>query len=246
LEGEAVANLNAGGHSDGSGNNNSSDTGGDGGARRNDEELMRRLRVLVESFAPNSVLGYSFDEHFKILSEVIRRIGAKKGLPPHEIDDVIQEVWVAVLNHLPKLQYNDNQNGLRAWFIQVVRSKVLDALRRKVRRPAGSLEEAQAHGFDPADESNDVAADLDREWVRHTVHVVLQKLNGHVPESYCRVLSMRFLDGRSVSETAEVLGVKSSDVWNLQHRALGKFQSAFNLFLGRQFDDEIREFAATT
>ena len=79
----------------------------------------------------------------------------------------------------------------------------------------------------------------ERQWELETLRTVLTELQGEVSEVNYRVLHMRLLEGRAVQDVATTLGLTREQVWYRQHRTLKKLRIRFNVYAGRQFDDEL-------
>jgi RNA polymerase sigma factor (sigma-70 family) len=106
--------------------------------------LLDQLEVL----APDSVVTLAWDAFYDFHSTYIRHLTDKYHLPDAEQDDVVQEVWCAVLRHLPCIT---SQSNVRAWLVQVVRSKAIDALRRRHRNTAETLDDVIGADLEPID-----------------------------------------------------------------------------------------------
>ncbi len=87
------------------------------------------------------------------------------GLPPSEVDDAIQEVWLDLVKHRAGFPEVGDVGRLRSWLTRVVHTKAANALRRLLRQRAETLEALR--GKEAGATDGDRAAELAecREWL---------------------------------------------------------------------------------
>lgn len=134
-----------------------------------------------------------------------------------DAEDIVSQVFMKAANSLDVTQ---EEHVRLAWLYQVARTTITDHWRRYYKGPVTSLEEmeekAPVHfAADPIRLNGDVE---EIEPAIAKVQAVLQTL----PENYRRVLELRFLQGCSLRETAEALGITEGNAKVIQHRALQK------------------------
>lgn len=114
-----------------------------------------------------------------------------------DVDDVLQDVFVRVHRHAPRL---DREAHLSGWLFSVARSALVDFQRRH-RRPipgAGRGEE-------------DVEAGVDVELAEHAaIAAGLRELVASLPEGYARAVTLVDLDGLTLAQAAERLDLSVS------------------------------------
>jgi RNA polymerase sigma-70 factor, ECF subfamily len=113
-------------------------------------------------------------------------------------EDALQDVWLDVLRHLPRLA---DPQALKAWLYRIARDLAFGRL-RKAKRNEQPLDEANVP--DPAaEEENDFSAeDAAR------IHAALDEL----PAEQREVLVLRFLEEMSYEEIARVVGCQLGTV----------------------------------
>ncbi len=123
-------------------------------------------------------------------------------LPPQAVEDVTQEVFVAVLHSIRRYR---GRSQFRTWLSGVIRHKVADYYRRRKRQGVEiSLEEVPQKGeTDPWEE-------------RALVRMALNRLPAH----YQEVLLLRFVEGYSFSEIAERLDISLEAAKSRYRRAV--------------------------
>jgi RNA polymerase sigma-70 factor (ECF subfamily) len=123
-------------------------------------------------------------------------------LPPEAVEDVTQEVFVAVLRGIQRYR---GRSLFRTWLSGVIRHKVADYYRRSHRH---SREIALEEGFQGG------RADGWEEQAH--VRMALYRL----PARYQEVLLLRFVEGRSFSEIAEILDISLEAAKSRYRRAV--------------------------
>lgn len=124
-----------------------------------------------------------------------------------DAEDATSETFLRLVGALDAF---DGRSSLRTWLYAIARNAVRDHWRRQQRRPQTvDLDEARL-----APEPPEPAAANRR--ATALGNAVMERL----PERYRQVLSLRILEGRSVRETAQELGLSEGNVKVLQHRAL--------------------------
>ncbi len=134
------------------------------------------------------------------------------------VDDLVQEVFLAAWESLPKYQGNAS---LRSWLLGIARHKVEDYY-RGVLRAALPLDE----DFDSVipDTGEPVEILLDRDRANQRVHSVLHSL----PEPYTLALLWRYWEKRPAREIASRTGKSEKAVERLLARARAQFRKRWN------------------
>jgi RNA polymerase sigma-70 factor (ECF subfamily) len=144
------------------------------------------------------------------LSSVYNRLRAL--LPAEAVEDVTQEVFVAVLRGIRDYRGN---SLFRTWLAAIIRHKVADFYRQRSRQP--EVVPLAGDGDDP------VAPDTWEE--RALVQAVLQRLPAH----YQEVLLLRFAEGKPFDQIAGVLGISLEATKSRYRRAVAAVAQEIDL-----------------
>jgi RNA polymerase sigma-70 factor (ECF subfamily) len=120
--------------------------------------------------------------------------------------DVQSDVFLRMLEGLDG--YEDRGWPIGAWLYRIAHARTIDAIRRRGRQPQVPLEPWSLLTGGP-DEDLELSAD------RAALRRGMARLN----ESQRRVLTLRFLYGLTLEETARQMGRTVGSVKSLQHRA---------------------------
>ena len=131
-------------------------------------------------------------------------------LAEHDAEDVFQEVFARVYQHLDRLREDE---AIRPWIAQLTRRLCVDRLRSATReQPSG--EELEPPGFD------DTLARIDEAL---TVHEAL----GDLPEHCQEILDRFFARDESYETIGDALELPSGTIASRISRCLGKLREKF-------------------
>ena len=146
-----------------------------------------------------------------------------------DADDIASDVWVSVAAGLAR--FRGDESGFRGWVFTIARRRLVDARRRRARRPADPAPHevfvAIAAEVDPEAE---VVARLDYE-------AALAALST-LPADQEDVVLLRVVAGLSVEEAARALGKLPGTARVLQHRALRRLAQVLEEPLAERVGDE--------
>jgi RNA polymerase sigma-70 factor, ECF subfamily len=154
-----------------------------------------------------------------------------------EAEDVVQEAYLRAFQGLAGFR---GGASLSTWLTRIALNEALGRLRRRrTMVELETVEVAQAGGgarilmFPTAQAGGDPEGAAARREIRRLLEEAIDEL----PEAFRLVLVARDVDGMSVEETAEVLGVRPETVRTRLHRARRLLRAA----LDQRFGDTLRE-----
>lgn len=134
-----------------------------------------------------------------------------------EAEDVVQEAYVSAFAHLDGFR---GEFSLATWLSRITMNEALGRLRRE--RPAVGLEtfeaqrtEAQIIQFPQTVTSGDP----ERTMAQREILQLVERATDNLPEIFRIVFITRVIEGMSVEETAELLGLQPQTVKTRLHRA---------------------------
>ena len=192
--------------------------------------LHERLRRV----APDSLLAHSWQQFYETYERVLRNFAHARGMRGADLDDCVQEVWLAVITELSQFEYDPNRGQLRSWLYRIVRNKAADHVRRRARSRSSQFEGPRGPECVAAPDQ-DPAAEYERHWNIEMVHVVLEELRRRVSQKSYAVLELRRIEECSVEQVAQRLGLTPEQVRARHHRTQRLFRTLFDLYTGREF-----------
>lgn len=177
--------------------------------------------LVAEAIAGNeAAIDKVIELHYQdILYFAIKKVGAQDG------QDVAQHAISCIIDRLESLK---DPAKFKSWMMSLVYHDCIDYMRQLKQR-----NDATISIIDPEENFLEQIADDDRELLPEAVLVseedrklVLEVLD-QLPENYADCIRLRYYDGLSNPEIAEVLGVDEKKVRNDMHRGLALFKKRF-------------------
>ena len=141
------------------------------------------------------------------------------GLPVHDGEEIVQEVFLALFQHLRR---GKSRRNLRAWVFQVAHNI---AVKRHIARRRDRQNLVDAGEAPPEDSFVDRAPSPEDEAVRSQRQAHLQSVLRALPEQDQRCLSLR-AEGLTYREIAQVLNMSLGAVALSLGRSLARFTRA--------------------
>jgi len=136
-----------------------------------------------------------------------------------EAEDVTQEVFIKVNRALPEFR---EESKLSTWVYRIATNTAVDRLRSPayhVNQTAVAEEDIEGQLDDQNIWTGEKVPVLEWQVVRKEMGECIQDYIRKLPENYRIVLALRELEGLSIKETADILGVTTSTVKIRLHRA---------------------------
>ena len=134
------------------------------------------------------------------------------------VEDISAEVFLQLIDHLHKKK--GEIHNLRGWLLGTAANMVNDHLRNRYRKPVENLEDYEA--LTAADDPHAVVEHLD-------AHQQVRKAILQLTREQQHVLALRFSQGLSVEETAQLMNKTVGAIKLLQFRALSALRKMLRL-----------------
>ena len=186
-----------------------------------DAELVRRV-LARDADAFRTIMQRHNRRLYRIARSVLRN-GA-------EAEDAVQEAYVSAFTHLASYR---GESSLAAWLSRIAMNEALARLRRRrSSAEVAMLDEARSKAeiiqF-PRSAQND---DPERTMAQRQILQLVEQATDDLPEAYRLVFVTRVIEGMSVEETAELLGIKPQTVKTRLHRARQLVRDRLNKQIG--------------
>jgi RNA polymerase sigma factor (sigma-70 family) len=154
------------------------------------------------------------EEIVEVHAAMVRRIATAYERHPDRVDDLVQDVWIAVWQALPRLT---NPAALKSYIARITQNICVTHVRRALVRQAQSMSDTLQ---DPAQPLDEATADAMR--LNQLIEAVRT-----LPENLKAVATL-YLEDIPVKDIALTLGISESNVSVRLHRA----KSAISLSFG--------------
>jgi RNA polymerase sigma-70 factor (ECF subfamily) len=132
---------------------------------------------------------------------------------PSEAEDITEEVFLRVVEHVHRFEWRDVP--FSAWIFRIAKNQLISHVRKHGNRLSGI-----ADGLDVEDSRPGPERLVEHTLTMREVFQACEKL----PPLQRQIIALRFGAGLSVRETAETLGKTENNVKVLQHKAIAKLQ----------------------
>ena len=139
----------------------------------------------------------AFGEFYKRFAPLVHGILLAR-VPFDEVDDLVQEVFIAAYKNLPNLR---EKSAVGAWLVMIARNRAAEFFRQA--KPTVELTEEIRHRDKPLAEANEI----------------LQAIRA-LPESYRETLVLRLVEGMTGAEIAEKTNLTPESVRVNLHRGM--------------------------
>ncbi|MDT7949441.1 MULTISPECIES: sigma-70 family RNA polymerase sigma factor [Thermoflexus] len=162
-------------------------------------EVIRRAQA-----GDPEAIGWLYDRYYLPIYRYLRvRVEDQEAA-----EDLAAEVFVRMIEHLPR--YQSRGRPFLAWLYTIARNLLTDYYRSQRWAPLDLPDPERGRGDEGMMERIEARAEQDCLW---------RALRQLTPEQQ-EVLFHRFFEGRSVEETAQLMGKQPGAIRALQHRAL--------------------------
>lgn len=161
---------------------------------------------------------------FSAYSSLIRLHGKDCGLKNEQLDDLIQEVMIAVSKNCTTFQYDPAKGRFRDYLKRIIRAKAVDILRRYYRKesfcvhiPDNSplLEEVPSESLSPDDALDDRFMD---EWENVFLKNCLQCLKKDISPKHYQIFYMLEIQKVPPSKVAAFSGLSLVSIYSIRSR----------------------------
>lgn len=165
--------------------------------------------VEAAKLGDQDALGKLYEHYFpRVYRYVVSRLRSNE-----DAEDVTEEIFLRIIDNVGSFEWRGLPFG--AWVFRIARNEVVSHVRRQKTR-GQNTQLSESIPDDARDHTEQVEIDL----TFKVVQVAIQKL----PEAQRQVVTLRFVAGLTVAETAASLKKTENNVKVLQHKAIAKLQ----------------------
>ena len=173
-----------------------------------DAQLVRRA-LARDGAAVRTIIEQNNRRLYRIARSVVRN--------DSDAEDVVQEAYVNAFTHLDSFR---GDSSLATWLARITMNEALARLRRasgtvSLDTPVAHRVEAQIIKFPQTTTSDDP----ERTMAQREILRIVERATDNLPEIFRTVFVARVIEGMSVEETADLLGLTAKTVKTRLHRA---------------------------
>jgi RNA polymerase sigma-70 factor (ECF subfamily) len=176
-------------------------------AARSDLDLVSRAQAR-DADAFRLIMRMHNQKLYRLARSIVRN--------DSEAEDIVQETYVTAFAHLASFR---GEASLATWLSRIAINEALGRLRRRRRAaeivPSEPAGDAQIIPFPLAASSDDP----ERSMAQRQILKLVEQATDALPDAYRTVFVARVIEGLSIGETADLLGIKPQTVKTRLHRA---------------------------
>ncbi|MDF3153043.1 RNA polymerase sigma factor [Mesorhizobium sp. XAP10] len=169
--------------------------------------------------------GDAFRTIIKTHNQRLYRIARGVVRNDSEAEDIVQEAYVKAFAHLDAFR---GDSSLATWLSRIVINEALGRLRKRrktVALPENPQAEIIRFPLNPSD-------DPERTMAQRQILQLVEQATDSLPDVYRTVFVARVIEGLSIEETADLLGVRPQTVKTRLHRARALVRKALDDQIG--------------
>jgi RNA polymerase sigma-70 factor (ECF subfamily) len=149
----------------------------------------------------------------------------RQGVPANEVDDLVQDILLAVVQSLPSFSHSGRPGAFRAWLRTITCNRACDFWRARVPQTVasgdGGVAEALRQLEDPDSELN---RRWDEEHERYVLRCLLDLIELEFEPTTVQAFRRVALEEASSAEVAQELGLSVGAVYMAKSRVLGRLR----------------------
>ncbi len=166
----------------------------------------------------------AFDQIMRRYNQRLFRLAVSIAGEASEAEDILQESYVRAFYRLSSYT---GEGGLGAWLARIVRNEAIDRLRthgsrkRHITLEADMFLQPDSPGLSGTARAEEILSSPEVAAERDDMKRILEGAIAQLPIQFRSVFMLREVEGLSVEETAEYLGIPAATVKTRDHRARG-------------------------
>lgn len=176
--------------------------------------LLSRLKDLGDEA--------SWREFFDIYWRLIYNVARKSGFNDAAAQDIVSETFVTLSRHMPNFHYKPEVGSFKSWLLQVTRTRMIDALRRRHSRQGDGYiprEEALSTSLLEAQSSDaGLEAVWDEEWRAHLLKVATERVKQRADARQFQMFYLHVVQNVPALQVARRLGAKLPEVYFAKYK----------------------------
>lgn len=200
---------------------------------QNVQDLLKN-RMQQLHVDPEAVRDW--DRFHQLYDRIIRRMAAACRLGATDTDDLVQEVWMHVIQRMPDFRPSGDRYSFRGWLYTIVRHKAVDFIRRRQRHPVVPFSDELRAWPQPGSTSFSPEAEYDRCSMIAFVESLVELVGATESDTNCRVLELRIIEGRSVEHTASECRLTPEQVRKRTYHLRRRLRELAQYFTGKAIE----------
>lgn len=155
--------------------------------------------------------------------DLIRGYARRRGMQPNDCDDIVQDVLLSLTKAMPGFQYDPAKGRFRSYLFTVVSHAVQRTwCQKNGERP---LDDGAASFIS---DGSDADEQWETEWRQHHLRLAMKTIAAEFNPADRAAFESYAIDGRTVHETAQALGMTADQVYQAKSRILRRLSAVIH------------------
>ncbi len=182
-------------------------------------DIAEEQKLVIEARQSSDGFGKLYDYYFpKVYGFVKAKIANRT-----DAEDVVSEIFMKVLENLPKFEWRGLPFG--AWVFTIARNTLNDYYRRTAKYKTSDIDEAYDVSHDEEKASPHIKAS------KNELMEIVKKVMNNLSEREATVVQLKFFSQLSNREIVHVTGLSESNVAVILYRTLRKIKPDLQYFV---------------
>ena len=166
----------------------------------------------------------AWQEFLSIYERALLEYAMRKGLQEADARDLIQELLAALENKVMQWEPDPKQGKLRGWIMRVARNMAVDKIAERAKTPLalGGLNSGAMENLAITREQETL--EFSKEYRHRLLHWAAEQVRQGVSEPTWQAFWMTAMEGRSVAEVEQQLGLTRGNIYAAKFRVTAKIQ----------------------
>ncbi len=177
------------------------------------EMATTRSTLLARIKNPRNTEAWA--QFYELYAPLIYRYARARRLGREDAEDVRSKCYEAIVQQIKTFDYDRAKGGFKAWLRTLVNRRVVDLLRKKRERHAESEELRLLVAEEPTPDEI-----WERQWKHQHLKYCVEQIRTSMSQHYFEAFSKLVLEGWTVSEVCDHLGLSPNQVYKAKSRLL--------------------------
>lgn len=183
---------------------------------------MKTNHLLIEQ-AKEDLASEAWNEMVQGYRQLIEKWISRYDKDLNSVQDISQDVLLAVVTELPKFKHNGRTGAFRNWLRVITLNRSRQFWKTRKRQPTIGGEEFEKMLEDLGDPNSELVQQWNREHDRFVVEQLLNRL-GSFDQIAVDVFRQNVLDGRDAQTVAHEFEIPVGQVYKFKHRIMQRLQ----------------------
>ena len=177
-------------------------------------------RASLIARLPDSGDAEAWEKFESLYSPVVFRVARSHGIQPVDADNLVQEVLLSVSQSIEAWLGREDRGRFRPWLLRVAKNASIDLISQRTQRPIGIGGDSNDRRVAAIADRRSLDSAFDVEYQQALFHEAARALKQHFPKLHWEAFWLTRVEGVSVQECADRLGMTTGNVYVARSRVM--------------------------